>query len=247
MIYKYFKEIKNRVILIITMYMFLAIILFIYKELVIYIVIKPCFSSLFKNSLPYFISTNITELINIYILVIIKISNIFCVIHTFFHLIKFLKPALYYKEKLILNNICVMLFISTCIFNLLFYTYLIPNFVNILFSFYEVDCKNKVGIPIFLEYKLIDYVEIYFEVYNISLLGIIIFTGFIVTTINKIKNENFKILKIRRISHLGLLIISTLITPPDVISQLTLGLLLVIVYEAILVIYLIFSNIKSKI
>ena len=227
------------------MYIFLAVVLFIYKELVIYIIIKPCFSSLFKDSLPYFISTNITELISVYILVVIKISNVFCILHACLHLIGFLRPALYYKEKLTLNHVCIVLFISTFIFNIIFYVYLIPSFMNILYSFYNIDSKNKIGIPIFLEYKLIDYIEIYFEIYNVSMLGIVIFTGFIITTINKVKKGDFKIKKIRKTSHLGLLVISTLITPPDVISQLTLGLFLIIIYETILIIYLIFNNSKN--
>ena len=87
--------------------------------------------------------------------------------------------------------------------------------------------------PIFFEAKLKEYINFYINMYTltlISFLGIIILLQLIRTLSLKLKS----IKRIRKLFYFIFLILATLITPPDAISQLILTFLIALIYELIL-------------
>jgi len=75
MLLYYFLELKNRILLIILTWSGIFIICYNYKEILLYIIIKPSFNTYYKLNKIYFITTNVTEIFNTYIYLANFISN----------------------------------------------------------------------------------------------------------------------------------------------------------------------------
>ena len=75
MLLYYFSELKNRIILLILCWLSSFCTCYSYKEILLFLFIKPSLNLTSKFNKIYFISTNITEIFNTYINLAIFISN----------------------------------------------------------------------------------------------------------------------------------------------------------------------------
>ena len=75
MLLYFFLELKNRIILITLTWSTIFIICYNYKEILLYIIIKPSINTTFTLNKIYFITTNVTEIFNTYIYLANFISN----------------------------------------------------------------------------------------------------------------------------------------------------------------------------
>ena len=132
---KYFLEIKNRLILLLITWISTILISYFYKETLLFIIIQP---NLFINinehlDFFYFIFTDVTEVLSVYLKLVMFLSFQTLYIYITYHLFVFLSSAFFYLEYLYFKfSIKVLFFFlaSFCCFGYLFF-----NTFNLEFFF----------------------------------------------------------------------------------------------------------------
>ena len=228
MFYKYFLELKNRLCLSCFSWFISFFISYNYKETLLFLLIKLN-NKLYNLDSFYFITTNLTEVFNVYIKICFFISNQFFIIFLVYNSLLFISPGLFYNEyKNLKFIIFVSLFlngISIVCFNYVFLPYLWSFFL----SYFENNFVESVNI--FFEIQITDYLLFYLKTYYICIL-VSQFFVVIFVLLTFISNKIDVIKTTRKFLFSFFLIFSTLVTPPDVISQLLLTLFLISFYES---------------
>ena len=226
--YNYFIEIKHRSILLIFSGIFTFIISYCYKETILFLLVKY---NLKMSENFYFITTNITDMLYIYIKIAYFNSFQFLCLFCVYHVSLFLLPGLYFKEyKKIKSG--VFLIISNYLFiHYVYIKYLFPYIWFFLINYYQSDTTI---IKIYLESQITEYVQFYCINFYITFLVSQAFIILFFYLINK-KNLIFFIKKFRKFFYSLFLLQSTLLTPPDIFSQIFVGLVLIFIYEFIII------------
>jgi sec-independent protein translocase protein TatC len=234
MLIKYFFEIRNRAILIIFSWIATVIVAYLNKETLLFLSIKPNLS-LFEKTSFYFIATNITDIFSAYLSLAYLVGFQLTFIFSLYHIKTFIIPALYEAEhkKLILFT---YLSISLWGFSLLLLNTVVLPFCWNFFSSFQNSSIQSVNI--FLEVRVTEYLSFYVLIYYIT-----IFVGqgfvFIFLLIDALKKKLLFVRNTRKIFYVLFFVLATLITPPDVVSQLILGGSFVLVYELVIVIIIV--------
>jgi sec-independent protein translocase protein TatC len=231
--YLYYLEIKNRIILLIVTWLFTLFMCYLYKEIVLFFILNSThfFQSPFEsqNECNYFIFTDVTEIFYVYIDLILFISNQVIIFNFFYHFLMFLSPSLYKHEY---NNLYFFIRISFFIFIIsivVLNVFLMPLSWNFFLNFQNNGFNL---IPLFFEAKISEYLVYYINLYSLCLLNGQ-FTLFMLVYINSLSKNVSEIKKLRKIFYFLFFVISTLVTPPDVISQLCFSFILIFIYEII--------------
>jgi sec-independent protein translocase protein TatC len=239
MLFSYFIEIKNRSILLFISWIFTFYICYLYKEILLFVFIKPSFILCKVNNL-YFITTNITEIFSTYINLASFVSNQIFLFYSLYHLIKFIFPGLYIIEKNNLKQI-LFIFIIFWIFSIVLLYYIIfPFSWNFFFNFQQNIYNNQ--LHLYFEAKLSEYLNFFMLLLKLSTLNCQILTLLFIY-LNNVKNNLIIIKKYKKSIYFFIFFTATLLTPPDVLSQLLLGIFIIFFYE-ILIILLILKSIK---
>jgi sec-independent protein translocase protein TatC len=237
MCYSYFLEVRNRFLLVGFGWVFTAIVCYFYKETLLFLLIKPNFSS--TNPIPiYFIFTNITEIFSTYLKLVYFLSNQVCLICFLYHVFLFLSPGLYYSEYKLLKRI---FFISTFFFFLsisILNAVILPACWDFFLSFQKTTINNSVNL--YFEAKINEYLKFYINLYSMCNLSCQMFM-FIILFLIYIKGDLKLIKKFRKIFYFSFVIFATIITPPDVITQLILSSCMICIYE-VLIFGVLFKN-----
>lgn len=234
---KFFVEIRNRLILIFITGLSMFFIIYYYKSYLLSLILLT--NNVFSMEISdYFIFTSITEIFLVYLqLDFFFTTKIFYFI-ILYHVISFLSYGLY---KIEYNYFKFIFFVSIFLglFSILFCNIiLIPILLNFFLSFKNYSLQN---INFYFEAKIIDYFQFYFNTQTSSFFGfqccvfLILFSNYLSNHIKFLKN-------FRKLLYLILLCFSTLVTPPDVFSQLFLFFNLLVGFEV-----LIFLNIFKKV
>lgn len=240
--YKYLKEIQNHLIILVLTWLSIIIICYIYKELILYYLIKPLLY--LNNNKPfYFIFTNLIDIFNTYIRIIFFFSNKLLIFYTTYHLILFLTPALYFKEykiiKIITQSFLIIWIISFVILNDLF----LPSVFNFFLSFQTDSVLNTFNL--FFEAKITEYVDFYISIFNLWTFNnsILVLMFFYLYT----NRQNLTILKTyRKFFYFIIILISTLITPPDILSQLFTSFVNIVLLELLIFNILLKINLEAN-
>lgn len=239
--FKSFIEIRNRFFLINIASVSLCLVVYYYKTFLLILII---FSNMIfsKNILNYFIFTSITELFFIYIL--LNFYFICQVIYfiIFYQCICFLSAGLFKHEYKSLKFVFIFSILLKIYSDHFFQKILIPIISQFFLSFRYLSIKT---VNFHFEAKIYEYLIFYKDVYFSCFLSfqsvilLILFSDYI--------SKNVTVLKIyRKFICVTLLILSTIITPPDLFSQLFLFTNLVIGLELTILIR-IFTIISKKI
>ena len=218
----YLAEIKNRLTLALLTWLSCILINYQYLDNLLYITIKPL---LFNNNDFYFIFTSVSEPFYINIKLILYASSQIFYLKLCYQLLLFLKPGLYHNEY---KNIKHFGAYSCTLFLVYFkvcYSILIPW----SFSFFFTH-NNHQKIDLFFEARMNEYLKIVLSAYEISLIYAIIcvlFYSFLM------KNIKYLITNYRKYLYITVLLISSVITPPDVVSQLIITIITVGIFEVI--------------
>lgn len=148
----------------------------------------------------------------------------------FYHLLIFLALGLYrfeFNKLKFTFKIFVITWLSSVI---LLYKFLIP----FSWSFFLNFQKNKIGlqpVSFFFEAKIMEYLNYFTNLYYICLLScqFLIIIALVLNSISNKKNKMF-----RKLFYLIFVVFSTLITPPDVLSQIIVTINLIVIYEIII-------------
>ena len=224
----YIKEIKNRLILISLTWFSTLLCSYFYKENLLFLCIKPSFQY-FKESSFYFISTNLTEVFYTYLNLIYFISNNLTCILIVYHLLIFLNLGLTLKEYKKFKFI-----ISTSFILWLFYITYINNYLLMLCwdFFVSFQISNESSLNFFFEAKFNEYFNFYTTFYKVCLFFLILIICILIFF--ELYNTK-KIKKTRKFFHFFFVLLATMLTPPDIISQLWFSSILILVFEILLV------------
>ena len=231
--YKYYLEIRNRISLILVCWCFVSTTCYFYKEVLLFLFINLNNDFLTSSIEYYFIFTNVSELFSVYLEIVFFISNQITLSFLIYHFILFISSGLYkieYKKILLLFK---MFILSWMISSFLLSLIILPISTTFFLSFQQTGS----GL-FFFEAKIIEYFNYVVSLYYMCLISCQLLLLIIFILIN-FSNNSMKIKQFRKLFYLVFLLFATLVTPPDVISQLLVGINLIIFYELILIIILI--------
>ncbi len=222
---KYLLEIKNRFFLLIFTWLSSVFTCYFYKETLLFLITQP-----HKSFMSYFIFTNVTEVFSVYI----QLINFLCfqifLIYFTYHIFNFLSSALFETElcylrfffKIALLNWACSIFLNNF--------FIVPLTWNFFLSFQ--DLTSAKFIQLHFESKLTEYLTFYILMYYLVVCYCQIFT--ILFFFLNFSNNNIKVIKkFRKVFYYFFIIFSTLISPPDVFSQVLISFIAILVYELI--------------
>lgn len=223
----YYLEIKNRLLLLGLAWVSAILVSYVFKEVLLFIITKQNFNSGTDETL-YFIFTDVTEVFYVYIKLILFIGTQILFFYSFYHILTFVALGLYESEYsylvLVLKTSVIMFIFSVVVFNKI----LFPFSWEFFLSFQNFAVLKS--LTLHFEAKLIEYLTFYTTFYYICILYFQIFVVLILV-FEYFKNELKLIKRFRKFLYYFFVIFSTLVTPPDVSSQLVLSLSIVVGYE----------------
>lgn len=237
----YIKEIRNRSYFLIITWISTIVVSYSYKEKILFLCLKPNLQY-FKTDSFYFIFTDLTEIFTTYLELCYFVTNQFFLIKLIYHLIIFISPGLYKFEYKKLINLVLLNFFFFGIFFLILNNILLPLCWNFFLSFKDTTMYS---VNFFFEAKINEFVNFYLKFYKFCLLCSSVFV-FIYVGLEFLKINNNIFIKLRKNLYFGFLILATMLTPPDIISQLFFFLIFIFIFEFLLILK--FSqNLLSKV
>lgn len=223
MFYLYYKEGKLRFFILLISSFSIFLVSYTYKEVLFSIVVNSyTFDSI--SNLSYFIFTDVVEVFNVYVCLIFFVVKQFFFFYFFYHLLLFVAPGLTqveYRSFILLFVTSIFLFLVSVI---LFRKFLFPFSWGFFLSFKDFVVFKS--LTLHFEAKLMDYVTFFLTLYftcilylQFFLLPIFFFAYF---------GKELSVCKsFRKFLYYGCILFSTIMTPPDIISQIFLSLTLI--------------------
>lgn len=243
---KYFLEIKNRLILLSLTWFSTVLVSYFFKETLLFIIVQPnTFTNVNKHlAFFYFIFTDVTEILSVYLKLIKFLSSQILFIYLIYHFFLFLSSALFQFEYLYFKfSIQVLYFVL--LFSIVLITcFLIPLTWNFFLSFHDLITISSFNL--YFEAKLNEYLCFYIKFYYLG--GFYCqFFAFFLLFLNYIDANKKFIRKFRKLYHYCFIIFSTLISPPEILSQIFLSLIVIFIYEFLILFFLFRIYLKSLI
>ena len=246
----FFLEIKNRAIINSISLFFIIFQMYSYKHTLLFYVIKPNITSSHKTNF-YFICTNVTEGFISYWQIVLNYWIQLFFIFTILHFFLFFLPGLYQSEKNLILYCFLVYFIFIFIFIFIYNRFVLPFSWSFFNNILDITANNdKLSqqkiLHLFFEIKINEYLNFYFTLYYISL----VFTHLLFIVSFKLnilyKNSSFKNIKnYRKKLYFLFFVFSTLITPPDIFSQIIIAFILIFLLELI-IFFIIWFNKKIR-
>jgi sec-independent protein translocase protein TatC len=233
---KYFLEIKSRLILLLTTWFSTILVSYFYKEILLFIIIQPnTFTSYEPLALFYFIFTDVTEVLSVYLKLITFLSFQTLFIYIVYHFFFFVSPALFQLEYLYCKFGVKIVSLMWLISAVLSTYFLIPLTWNFFLSFQNLTVTHSFNLH--FEAKLNEY--FYFYTLFYYLFGFYCqFFSLLLLFLNYI-DVNIKVIKkFRKLYYYCFIIFATLISPPEVLSQIFISLIAIFICELLLLLFL---------
>jgi sec-independent protein translocase protein TatC len=236
----HFNELKISFLLYFITFLFLFFLNYLYIDQIIYLLIKPIIQIKKTN---HFILSTISEAFFVKTYCAFYITLIILIPFIFLHFWYILSEGLYKHENIfILKTFFIIIFVYILGF-IFIYKLIIPNSWN-FFIYYE-KTNNNFLYNIFLEPRLDKYINItlniliYFNIFFQYPLILLVFLK------KFIKHEFF--IKYRKILYTKILILATILSPPDIFSQIFLTLPTVFLFEFLIIINIFLKKYKLNI
>jgi sec-independent protein translocase protein TatC len=230
--YKYYLEIKNRILLITFTWASLLLVCYYFKEPLLFIFINSNKYYIQTNTTPYFIFTNISEIFYVYLYLVFFITNQVTTLMFFYHSLMFLALGLYKFEYRQLK-IVFKVFIFTWVCSFILLKEFIAPFTWAFFLSFQKTNEALQPVSFFFEARISEYMIYFKNLYYVCLINCQIF-AFLILVLNNI-GENVRTIKnFRKLFYFIFIIFSTLMTPPDIISQIFMSYSLVTIYELLI-------------
>nr|YP_009549873.1 Sec-independent transporter protein [Cladosiphon okamuranus]AYW52587.1 Sec-independent transporter protein [Cladosiphon okamuranus] len=203
-----------------------------YKQSIIFIILP--------QGLSHLVSTGLTETFFTYIELCSTLSFSFSLILILTQIYLFLRPGLYIYETKITQSIFIGgIFFYTCL-----YVFILPWLIKILWELFSEYSKNFTPIHLTFEPRIKDYLD-----YIKDLNKILSFSFPLLLGLNIIQRYTPKDLwvKYRGTTYIMAFFIAALITPPDILSQIIIGLPLILFYEIQIIFWSTYTAYQKKI
>lgn len=229
---RFITELKNRGLLIFFCSLLFVNLLYMYKDIVFFIILKKL---IFQNNITYYlVYSNILELFSIYLTLINFINIHFTMFCFSLHCFIFISAALLNKEYLLIKNVLVLLLQIY-----IFVTWLTIKSFPIFFNYFD-----KYQEP-FMHFELKTNEFICIFIYFLKSTQIYFLTVFSFNKFNKIKF--FKQTTIRKFyyfTYLTIWLMSGLIS--DNVYTILISSSLLIIYEVVLILFILEAKLKIK-
>ena len=226
--YKYYIEIKNRIFLLVVTWLSTVFISYMYKEILLFLCIKPTINVLTNT---YFIFTNLTEIFSTYLCLIYFIGNQILLVFILYHILIYISPGLYYYEYKNLKLI-FSLGVFFWIFSIVILQKTILPFSWQFFLSFHNSLTNQT-FSLYFEAKINEYLNFYITLYYLCNFNFQVFILLYILLDYMKKNLNF-IKQFRKLFYFLFVLTATIITPPDIISQIALSMCIITLYELII-------------
>jgi len=199
-----------------------------YKNILFILLTFPLLDYFYN--LNNFIYTHPTELLTIHFLLILLISLIFQIPYILWHFLDFIKTSLLKNEYFKMLKVLIICTFFLIIFNFLFFFLIFPKFwlffYSFSFSFHESQTLN-----FFLELRVQEYFNFVINfIYSVNLFILIFFAIFFLILMFGFE----KLLYWKKLFLFCNIVFATLLSPPDVYSQLLILFILTFFLEAII-------------
>lgn len=230
--YKYYLEIKNRILLLFVTWISLLAVCYSFKEPLLFIFINSNKYYNELNNLSYFIFTNVGEIFYVYLQLVFFVANQITVCMLLYHCLMFLALGLYNSEYIQLQS-TFKLFITIWLLSvILLKEFVVPFSWSFFLSFQNTNSSLQ-PTSFFFEAKIIEYVNYFTSLYYICLINCQML-AILTLIINRASKQKETIQSFRKLFYFVFIIFSTLTTPPDVASQIIMSFSLIIIYELLI-------------
>lgn len=227
---KYIIEIRNRILLILLTWLASVMSCYVYKETLLFVIVEYQLSSVYssRESLFYFIFTDLLEVFSAYFHLIGFISFYISVLYLTYHIYIFFAPSFFGWEYFYISlflKINVFLFFFFISFTTII---LLPYSWNFFLGFQDFVTFGPSSLK--FEAKLSEYLSFYFFLLSFSITSSQLFSMLLFLSL--VLSFNVHVLaKWRKFFYCIFLMFATVVSPPDVFSQIVIGLLFFITYE----------------
>jgi Sec-independent protein secretion pathway component TatC len=230
--YKYYLEIKNRVLLITFTWASLLLVCYYFKEPLLFIFINSNKYYIKTNTAPYFIFTNVDEIFYVYLYLVFFITNQITILMFFYHSLMFLALGLYKLEYKQLRMIFkIFIFTWICSFILL-KEFIVPFTWSFFLSFQKTN-ETLQPVQFFFEARISEYMMYFKNLYYVCLINCQSF-AILTLVLNNLSESMQTVKTFRKLFYFIFIIFSTLTTPPDITSQILMTCSLIIIYELLI-------------
>lgn len=232
MLFKYTIEIRNRLVLIILTWVVSVFTAYLYKETLLFLSLQALIHSSPGNQF-YFIATDLTEILITYI----KLSYFAATQATFwvviYHILVYLSPGLYKLERVMLKKIVFRSYLLNFVGLVLLNKYILTSCWDFFLSFQSSSAYKTVDL--YFEGKIGEYIKLYMQ---ICFIGVLISQSIVwlLVYIDYIDNKVKFVKEYRKLFYMLFLLTATLLTPPDVVSQILVLSSFLVTYELIVMI-----------
>ena len=230
-------ELKYNFFIFLITFFYLLIISYYFSDQLIYLFVNNLLN---KNMLKYFIFTNITEIFLTNFFIAIFISTFLTIQLTILLIWFFLSKGLYKFE----NFFCIKFYLFYLFFVFFVINFIFTNIIPNIWNFFlNLNFSNLYILNIYFEPKINKYFNFIFSTFvYIFLIFIYFFFLFFL-----IFNNFFKIkilINLRKFFYLKIILISVLITPPDILNFLSVYFLFFVFFEIFIYILLYLNKYK---
>jgi len=239
---KFFLEIKCRFILLLINGCLTIITSYFYKETILFSVLHQNVFLKNKNEqlkVLYFIFTDVTEILLVYLKLVIFLNIQIIIFYLFYHVFLFVIPALFKLEYLNLKFIIKAVLTVYLLFIILFNCFILPITLDFFLNFQLKKISNSFCLH--FEAKLIEYLKFYIFFYYSCMFYCQFFTLFYLF-LNCVNVQVSIIKKFRKLLCYCFLTITLFLSPPEIITQFLLFLNIFLFYEFIIIIFVIKLN-----
>lgn len=229
----HFNELRSRAMICILFYIVIFVLCYLFSKEIYHFLLKPFIEVSQNNHNRKLIYTSPTEAFTTYLKLSFYSSLFFSFPIFFAELYLFLSPALYKNEK---KNILLTIFFSSFLFlfgAIFCYFFVLPMALKFFSSFENLSSVDDSTLPILFETKISDYLNFTINLlfgFGIAFLSPILLLFLIKGGYVKVKDLRSK----RRYWIVIIFILSAILTPPDILSQISLAILLIILFEIVI-------------
>lgn len=237
---KYLLEVRNRILLIFLTFLTLCITCYSYKEVLLFYLMRLGVDHTGVAS-SRFMFTDVAEVFYVYLNLSIFISVQVTIVYSFYHTITFLVPAFFYteyKKIALILKVCPVIWVVSSI---LADQVVIPSTWNFFLSFQNLDCFTSLN----FEAKLSEYLNYYISIYYLCVVYLQTLALLLLLLVTYAGTNFQHIKRFRKMYYYLFVLLSTILSPPDIISQLVISTATVTIFE-FLVFLLIFDTHLTK-
>jgi sec-independent protein translocase protein TatC len=204
-----------------------VLIAYLFKDILFILLTFPLINN--SNTLNSFIYTHPAELLTIHLLLMVLIAFIFQIPYFFWHFVDFIKTSLIKKEYKNLIKVLLLCVFSLILFNFFFFFLIFPKFWFFFYNF-NFSFNNPQTLNFFLELRVQEYFDFVLTfIYSVNLFILIFFLLFIFFLFLGFE----KLLYWKKLFLFINIVFATLLSPPDVYSQLSILFVLTLFLEII--------------